>query len=101
MNTVAKIKEADKSADNALQERKNTIIAEHEGWKLIERHSSNGWIALKLERRSGKGFIRHSKRSWWFGWNGERLSRTHDLQLLAEHHPDIEAWVVEQLCGRA
>ncbi len=33
------------------------------------------------------------KRAWWFGWNGERVSKTRDMKLLIEHKPEVYKWV--------
>jgi hypothetical protein len=37
------------------------------------------------------------KNNWWLGWNGERLANGHDSKMLAEHHPEIWQWVVDNL----
>jgi hypothetical protein len=63
---------------------------------LFERpdKASPPWRSLKLIR-TDKG----PKKNWWLGWNGERLAVNNDQRKLAEHHPDIEAWVIETLRG--
>jgi hypothetical protein len=69
------------------------IIAERPGWALYDRQrSSNGWRSLKLV-----AFERRHKGSWYFGFNGERLSRSTDADLLAEHEPEIYQWVLDEL----
>jgi hypothetical protein len=67
-----------------------TQLAEHEGFTLYERigRGNETWKSLKLVRREGR------KRNWWFGWNGERLARCHDVSALTEHEPAIHEWVV-------
>lgn len=75
------------------------MIASKGEWVLCEvvKQSDNGWKSLHLMRLRAKC----RKRSWWFAWNGERLSRTRDLGLLAEHHEDVLGWVYEVLDGGA
>jgi hypothetical protein len=76
-----------------------TEIARHDdGFVLYDRPqaSSAEWVSLKLIR---PGCGRKRKHSWWFGWNGDRLSRTSDLKLLAEHEPGVHQWVRETLMG--
>jgi hypothetical protein len=50
---------------------------------------------LKLAGQRGR------KRSWWFGFNGERLARNSDSSRLAEHCPEVYAWVLASLAGKA
>jgi hypothetical protein len=71
-------------------------IARHGGFVLYDRPqaSTAEWAALKLV-----GPDRKRKRNWWFGWNGERLSRSADCKLLAKHEPGIYQWVCETLMG--
>ena len=73
------------------------LIAQIPGWSLYDRLSpSGGWISLKLVA-SGK----LPKRHWWLGFNGTRMSRNRDAELLEQHQPDIYAWVVHSLSGLA
>lgn len=70
-------------------------IAEHpDGFVLCHRRVCREWLSLKLVSVTPR-----RKRNWWFGWNGERLSRSRDTGLLAEHHPQIYEWVVGVLTG--
>jgi hypothetical protein len=73
------------------------LIASRGEWTLFDvvNRSGNGWRSLHLTR-DGKKL---QKRSWWLGWNGERLARNCDLGLLAEHHEDVLEWVYEVLDG--
>ena len=56
--------------------------------------STDGWRSLRLIR-TGNGKFR--KRSWWLGWNGERLSENRDAKILEEHYPEIYAAVIEAI----
>jgi hypothetical protein len=69
------------------------IVSERPGWTLYEYRPPTGrWHSLKLVATG-----RRRKRSWWLGFNGERLSRTTDAGLLAEHEPAILQWVLDEL----
>ena len=72
-----------------------TTIAKRDGFTLYERpdRASPPWRSFKLVGRTGR------KRNWWLGWNGERLARNSDTVLLAEHRPEVHAWVLEVLAG--
>jgi len=73
------------------------LIAQIPGWSLYDRLApGEGWISLKLV-----GSSKLTKRSWWFGFNGTRMSRNRDVALLEQHQPDIYAWVVRSLSGLA
>ena len=62
------------------------LIAQIPGWSLYDRLSPNGgWISLKLVA-SGK----LPKRHWWLGFNGTRMSRNRDAELLEQHQPEIQ-----------
>ena len=67
---------------------------------LFERRdrSTSEWRSLKLVRTGGDAVKR--KRNWYLGWNGERLSRNADTAHLAEHYPEIAAWVIARLPSR-
>jgi hypothetical protein len=54
--------------------------------------SADGWQSLRLIR-TGNGKFR--KRSWWLGWNGERLAENRDAKILEEHYPEIYVAVIE------
>lgn len=58
--------------------------------------AADGWRSLKLVL-NGKS----KKRTWWLGWNGDRLSRNADTRLLATDHPQIHEWVISILSGAA
>lgn len=70
-------------------------IATKESWTLFKVPDNSGatWTNLHLCRKGR----RLPKKSWRFAWNGERLSRTRDLGLLAQHHEDVLEWVYEVL----
>jgi len=59
-------------------------------FKLIERVGKHAppWYSYKLACPKRPGG-RTTKKSWWLGWNGERLARNRDAGLLAKHFPDI------------
>lgn len=72
------------------------LIGTIENFELFEREgkASPPWRSFKLIRTSDG-----PKKNWWLGWNGERLAVSNDQRKLAEHHRDIEAWVIETLKG--
>ena len=73
--------------------RGGTRIATFDGWYLYRRRGkSMTWLPLKLIAAD-----RARKANFWFAWNGERLSRTHDEQRLREHRPDLYRQVTELL----
>jgi hypothetical protein len=73
------------------------VIAQHDGFTLIELKRQDGWRSMKLTHRGGfVGSGRRRKRNWWLGWNGERLARNYDAGKLYQYHPDIYAWVVRE-----
>jgi len=68
-------------------------IAINGDWELYYRYKTeNGWVSLKLLHKNSK-----SKGNYWFGFNGNRLSRTKDRYLLVTKYPEIEMWVVKKL----
>ena len=72
-------------------------VASGDGFVLYERPgiSFGGWLNIKVTRANeGAG-----KRNWHFGWSTteQRLSRSSDALDLAEHHPELRAWVVDTL----
>ena len=69
-------------------------IATKGDFSLFERSDqlATEWRNLKLVR-SGDA----PKHNWWLAWNGKRLARSNDAAKLAEHHPEVEAWVIEAL----
>jgi hypothetical protein len=78
-----------------MKKRKaDRTIAIDGDWVLVERteRSAGGWLSLHLSRKG-----RVKKRSWWLGWNGERLARNADTALLAEHEPERLRWLEQTL----
>ena len=76
------------------------VIARREdGFVLYERPSkiSTEWRSFKLEKRVPGRRKWGTKRNWWIGWNGERLSRNRDVGIMAQYDPELMAWVVETL----
>jgi hypothetical protein len=50
------------------------IIAQSGSWRLVDRHKGgHGWLSLKLEYTGPRRRKPSGKRTWWIGWNGERL----------------------------
>ena len=78
------------------------VIAQRGGFTLIELKRQGGWRSMKLTHPRGfVGSGRHRKRNWWLGWNGERLAKNCDAGKLHQYHPDIYAWVVQEMrCHR-
>ena len=66
------------------------LIAKRPYWELYDRQRSFGqWHNFKLVAlRAGR-----CKRNWWLGWNGQRFDSGSDAKFLAEHEPEIHAWV--------
>ena len=78
----------------------NRIVAQANGFSitLLEQQNTVGWNAYVLRgprRKYPNG--RWMRRKWWFGHNGERISRNNHMGHLAEHHPTILAWIEETL----
>ncbi len=64
-------------------------------WEFPKR-AAGGWKTFNLQiKHPSKN--RKIKRSWWFGWNGERLSKNKDMGLLNNHKPKVYQWVEEVL----
>ena len=61
-------------------------------FRLNDR-SSGEWHNLKLVF-AGK---REHKANFSFGWNGERFSKCHDMDIMAEHYPELVAFVSEHV----
>jgi hypothetical protein len=74
-------------------------LASISDFTLWERPSKSAdWRSFKLERIAGYPL---PKNTWWFGWNGERLSAGRDSRLLKEHQPEVYDWVVSTLSEAA
>jgi hypothetical protein len=57
-------------------------IAQHpDGFVLYRRRLCREWLNLKLVSLTPR-----RKNNWWFGWNGERFSRSSDARLLSEYY---------------
>jgi hypothetical protein len=65
---------------------------------LIERPAaaSNGWRNLKLTRAAPPD-AKRTKRTWWLGWNGERLARNNDARWLSKREPETYEWIISTL----
>src|SRR5262249_6061443 len=63
---------------------------------LLERLADQrpGWQNLTL---TATGEL--SKHSWYFGWNGDRLSNGRDHGRLVKRYPEILHWVLAKLRG--
>ncbi|WP_155255193.1 hypothetical protein [Bradyrhizobium elkanii] len=74
------------------------LIAERDDLQLFNRDFADKgeWRSLRLIK-GGRKSRRVPKRSFWLGWNGQRLARNHDTGVLAEHYPEIYDWVVAEL----
>ena len=61
---------------------------------LLERLADRrpGWQNLTL---MAEGEL--SKHSWWFGWDGSRLSNSRDHGRLLKRYPEIYDWVLAKL----
>jgi hypothetical protein len=79
------------------------LIAQILGWELYDRQTAGpGWLNIKLVKVDPakreqpikrRGRNRWRKLNWWLGYNGKRFARCHDADHLAEHYPEICAWV--------
>ena len=59
-------------------------------FRLNDR-STNEWNSLKLVF-AGR---REHKANFSFGWNGERFSKCHDMDVMTEHYPELVGFVSE------
>ncbi len=81
-----------------LEERGAALVASGDTGLLYEfpDKASGDWrslyLRLKQEPASGR-----TKRVWWLGWNGHRLSRNRDVVHLMAQHPGMHRWVIEVL----
>lgn len=68
-------------------------IASNGPWLLVAvpQWSRDGWLSLKLFRDA-----QARKRCWYLGCKNGLMARNTDAALLAAHHPELVAWVVEQ-----
>lgn len=64
---------------------------DRELWEFVQKRK-NGWRSFYFHAPD-----RTSKSTWWIGWNGTRLARNYDAGRLAEHAPELYAWVVATL----
>ncbi len=69
-------------------------IASNGPWLLVAvpQWSRDGWLSLKLFRDAQAA----RKRCWYLGCKNGLMARNTDAALLAAHHPELVAWVVEQ-----
>jgi hypothetical protein len=76
-----------------------TIDGDGGEWVLWQISENNDWLGLKLDApyRAKKPGQKKLKRSYWTGWNGERLARSRDTGILAEFDPDMLK-ALEALC---
>jgi hypothetical protein len=67
-------------------------IASNGPWLLVAvpQWSRDGWVSLKLFRDA-----QTRKRCWYLGCKNGLMARNSDAALLAAHHPEMVAWVVE------
>lgn len=67
-------------------------IASDGSWLLVAvpQWSRDGWVSLKLFRDA-----QARKRCWYLGCKDGLMARNTDAALLAAHHPELVAWVVE------
>jgi hypothetical protein len=61
-------------------------------WLLVAvpQWSREGWLSLKLFRNAEA-----RKRCWYLGVKNGLMARNTDAALLAAHHPELVAWIVE------
>lgn len=79
---------------NDLEKRGGVFMAETMEIELWEfpKKSKNNWRNYYMRLKQPKNSAR-VKRTWWFGWNGERLSRCRDVKLLKTHRPETYQWI--------
>jgi len=67
-------------------------LASNGPWLLVAvpQWSREGWLSLKLFRDAEA-----RKRCWYLGCKDGLMARNSDAALLAAHHPELVAWVVE------
>src|SRR5262245_32351441 len=71
------------------------LLAARDGWELRAKVSGGGWFGFVLVAPPSELL----KRKYFGGWNGERLSRSHDMGTLAKHKPPTYAWLTA-VCPR-
>ena len=65
-----------------------------DGWELrAKAGGGKGWSNFALVAPAGET----QKRKYYGGWNGERLARNRDMDILSEHLPHIYEWLVKIL----
>lgn len=70
-------------------------------WTLRERagHRGDDWASFVLRRLTRAGSVKRRssktcrKVAFYFGHNGRRLSRTADMDVMAQHYPNLYAEV--------
>ena len=79
---------------NHLEKRGAVFVAESKEMELWEfpKKERMGWKNFYMRLKRPKNNVR-AKRTWWFGWNGERLSRCRDAKLLKPHQPETYRWL--------
>lgn len=82
-----------------MAESEMSMLVDLDGWRLFFRHEAGEWVNMKLiaPLGAGPGRRRVPKLNFWFGWNGNRFSRSKDVAILVEKHPhklrEVEAWL--------
>jgi hypothetical protein len=66
----------------------------HSDFLLVRLGDARAWSNFKLTNVRATG---QQKRSWYFGWNGERLCRNKDVEHLAHHYPETHRWLIKRL----
>ena len=64
------------------------MLGDDGDWALWQRAQTiaNGWHGFALQPPA---HLCKTKSVFHGAWNGERLANNHDMQIFAEHHPDI------------
>jgi hypothetical protein len=78
--------------------RKAALVAKHpNGFLLFEmrRQRPLTWFGFRLFAPD-----RGQKQTWYLGWNGKRLAKNHDTDLLHKHEPEVFNWVRSILVNR-
>jgi hypothetical protein len=62
---------------------------------VLRERLADSWAEWQSLTLTASGEI--SKHSWYFGWNGDRLSNTRDHGRLVKRYPEIYEWVLAKL----
>lgn len=67
-------------------------------WQIFARGDwPSAWITLKLLHTQALKMKRRHKKVFNLGWNGQRLAKSADSDVLFEHFPEMSADLIDRL----